>query len=164
MALIFPCMFVIFLLTNNMAFPQILKRNFDFLTRALSVAVFRRAVRSSLEALQNVLYENVLVPNKFTTLGAAQFFRDIHAIFAMVDRYIPDGSAGAMAFLSDAAKLLNLPVQIAEGDGGITLKQASDRVFTDGTEARKVLEELGLEMLEPMHARRILGNRVETSE
>lgn len=111
-----------------------------------------------------MLYENVLVPNKFTTLGAAQFFRDIHAIFAMVDRYIPDGSAGAMAFLSDAAKLLNLPLEIGEGEGGITLKQASDRVFTDGTEARKVLEDLGLEMLEPIHARRILGNRIETSE
>lgn len=83
----------------------------------------------------------------------------------MVDRYIPDGSVGAMAFLSDAIKLLNLHVGVPEGqDGGITLKQASDRVFTDGTEARKVLEELGLEMLEPMHARKILGNRVETSE
>lgn len=116
--------------------------------------------------MQNMLYENVLVANKFTTLGATQFLRDIHAIFAMVDRYVPDGSAGAMAFLSDAAKLLNLPLEVAEGESedGITLKQASDRVFTDGTEARKVLEELGLEMLEPMHARRILGNRVETSE
>lgn len=122
-------------------------------------------VRASLEALQNVLYENVLVANKFTTLGAAQFLRDVHAIFAMVDRYVPDGSVGAMAFISDAAKLLNLPVEVADGqEGGVTLKQASDRVFTDGIEARKVLEELGLEMLEPMHARKILGNRVETSE
>lgn len=121
-----------------------------------------------------MLYESVLVANKFTTLGAAQFFRDVHAVFAMVDRYVPDGSAGAtMAFLSDAAKLLNLPVEVAAADdgqegesgaGAMTLKQASDRVFTDGAEARKVLEELGLEMLEPMHARRILGNRVETSE
>lgn len=111
-----------------------------------------------------MLYENVLVANKFTTLGAAQFLRDVHAIFAMADRYIPDSSSGAMAFLSDAVKLLNLPVEIPDDqEGGITLKQASDRVFTDGTEARKVLEELGLEMLEPMHTRRILGNRVETS-
>lgn len=143
---------------------QIIKRNFDFLTRSLSTAIFRRVVRSALEALQNIFYENVLVTSKFTTLGAAQFLRDIHAIFAIVDRYIPDGSA-VMAFLADAARLLNLPVEAPEGEeNAMTLKQASDRVFTDGTEARKVLEELGLEWLEPMHARRILGNRVENSE
>lgn len=144
--------------------PQILKRNFDFLAHALSTAVFRRIVRKALESLQDSLYETVLAANHFTTLGAAQFFRDVHAIFAMVDRYIPEGSA-AMAFLSDALRLLNLPVEAPEGDeGAMTLKQASDRVFTDNTEARRVLEELGIEMLEPGHARRILQNRVENSD
>ncbi|CAN8105034.1 unnamed protein product [Discula destructiva] len=142
---------------------RILKRNFDFLARALSTAVFRRIVRRALEGLQNSLYTNVLVGNHFTTLGAAQFFRDVHAVFAMTDRYIPDGSA-AMDFLSDAVQLLNLPVELPEGqEGGMTLSQASDRVFTDNNEARSLLEELGLEMLEPGHARRILQNRVENS-
>lgn len=70
-----------------------------------------------------------------------------------------------MAFLSDAVQLLNLPVELPEGqEGAMTLKQANDRVFTDNSEARKVLEELGLEMLEPAHARRVLQNRVETSD
>lgn len=91
----------------------------------------------------------------------------MQAIFAMVDRYIPDGSA-AMAFLSDALRLLNLPTEAPEGpegnEGVMALKQASDRVFTDNTEARRVLEELGIEMLEPGHARRILQNRVENSD
>lgn len=119
-------------------------------------------VRKSLEAIQDTLYEQVLVVNHFTSLGAAQFLRDVHAIFGTVDRYIPDGSA-AMAFLGDAVQLLNLPAELAQ-DSGLTLKQASDRVFTDNNEARKLLEELGLEMLEPSHARRVLQNRVENSD
>lgn len=142
---------------------QILKRNFDFLAHALSTAVFRRVARKALEFLQANLYENVLAANRFTTLGAAQFLRDVHAIFSMVDRYIPDGSA-AMAFLADAVRLLNMPLAVAEGEVGMTLKQASDRVFTDNSEARKVLEELGIELLEPQHARRVLQNRVENSD
>lgn len=143
---------------------QILKRNFDFLARALSTAIFRRVVRRALEALQDTLYDNILAGNRFTTLGAAQFLRDVHAVFATVDRYVPDGTA-VMAFLSDAVQLLNLPVELPEGqEGGMTLKEASDRVFTDNNEARRVLEELGFEMLEPAHARRVLQNRVETSD
>lgn len=106
----------------------------------------------------------MLVGNRFTTLGAAQFLRDVHAVFAMVDRHIPDGSA-AMAFLGDAVRLLNVPAEAPEGQEGVlTLKKASDRVFVDNHEARKVLEELGIEMLEPGHARRVLQNRVENSD
>jgi hypothetical protein len=59
-------------------------------------------------------------------------------------------------------RLLNLPVE-SEG-GGLTLKQASDRVFVDNDEARKVLEELQLESLTPQNARYILQRRVENSE
>ncbi|KAF3763655.1 hypothetical protein M406DRAFT_279700 [Cryphonectria parasitica EP155] len=146
---------------------SILKRNFDFLSHALSTAIFRRVVRRALESLQDNLYEHVLVANRFTTLGAAQFLRDMHAIFAIADRYVHDGSSAAMAFLADALRLLNLPVEVvAEGQEvqGMSLKQVSDRVFVDNSEARRVLEELGLEMLEPQHARRILQNRVENSD
>lgn len=96
-------------------------------------------------------------------------------MFATVDRYVPDGSASAMAFLGDAVRLLNLPVDRdpggqgeegqAEGVGGaMTLKQASDRVFMYNEEARAVLEELGIDTLEPTHARRVLQNRVENSD
>lgn len=106
----------------------------------------------------------MLAGNRFTALGAAEFFRDVHAVFAMVNRYIPDGSA-AMAFLSDAVQLLNLPEALPEGhESGMTLSQASNRVFTDNNEARSVLEELGLETLDPAHARRVLQNRVENSD
>lgn len=68
-----------------------------------------------------------------------------------------------MASLQDGMRLLNLPV---ESDGGdLTLKEASDRVFMDNDEARRVLEELQLDALtQPQNARYILQRRVENSE
>lgn len=99
--------------------------------------------------------------HSFTALGAAQFTRDLHALFALVERYIPEGS-GTLGSLSDAVKLLNLPVEAQ--DGVIPLKQAADRVFTDNTQAKRLLEELELGSLTPANARQILQRRVENSE
>lgn len=98
----------------------------------------------------------------FTSLGAAQFMRDLHALFSLVERYIPDG-ASYLSSLNDAVKLLNLPVEPAQ-EGIVSLKQATDRVFTDNTEAKKLLEELEVESLTPANARHILQRRVENSE
>ncbi|KAK2608003.1 hypothetical protein N8I77_006641 [Diaporthe amygdali] len=140
---------------------RIIKRNFDFLTHAVSAAVVRRVIRKALDSLQDTLWGDVLRKNKFTALGAAQYMRDLHAMFAMVDRYVPNASE-AMATLADAVKLLNLPVEAQEGF--MSLKQASDRVFTDNSEARKVIEELGVDTLEPGNARMILQRRVENSD
>jgi hypothetical protein len=69
-----------------------------------------------------------------------------------------------MGNLRDALVLLNLPV-VSETDGdGMSLQQASNRIFTDNTEAKKVLEELDMETLTPANARQILQRRVENSE
>lgn len=65
-----------------------------------------------------------------------------------------------MTQLQEGAQLLSLPL---EAEGGFTLELASDRIFTDNVEARKVFEELGIETLEPANARRILQSRVENS-
>lgn len=138
-----------------------MRRNFEFLFRALSTAVFRRILRESLEKLQDVLWTDVLMRQSFTTFGAAQFMRDIHAILSLVERYVPDGPS-ALLSLHDGIKLLNLPVEPREGV--MSLKQASDRVFTDNTEAKKVLQELDIETLTPANARHILQRRVENSE
>jgi hypothetical protein len=99
--------------------------------------------------------------HKFTASGAAQFARDVHAISALVERYIPDGS-GSLGSLSDALRLLNLPLEAQEG--GMSLKRATDRVFTDNAEAKKVLEELEVVTLTPANARQILQRRVENAE
>ncbi|KAI1385702.1 TIP-1 family-domain-containing protein [Hypoxylon trugodes] len=139
----------------------ILKRNLAFLATTLSTAVYRRVWRESLEKLQDMLWTNVLLTQSFTTLGAAQFARDLEAIGSLIDRNIPDGSI-ALGTLQDGIQLLNLPLE-AE-NGGVTLQQASDRVFTDNAEAKKLLAELGLESLTPVVARKILQRRVENSE
>lgn len=97
----------------------------------------------------------------FTTLGATQFIRDTDAISSLISRYIPDGSA-AFGTLQDGLALLNL--QVEAKDGAVSLQQATDRVFTDNTEAKKLLSELGLESLTPANARKILQRRVENSE
>jgi hypothetical protein len=108
-----------------------------------------------------MLWGDVLLRQNFTTLGAAQFLRDLQAIFSLVDRHIPDGSL-IMGTLQDGAQLLNLPTE--SSSGGVTLQQASDHIFTDNTEAKKTLAELDLELLTPANARKILQRRVENSE
>lgn len=111
-----------------------------------------------------MLWTDVLMRQKFTAFGAAQFLRDLTAIFALVERYIP-GGLGPLASLDDAVRLLNLPVEppkSQEGEeAGMSLKQATDRVFTDNAEAKQVLEELSIETLTPANARHILQRRVE---
>ncbi|KAI8631547.1 RINT-1 family protein [Xylariaceae sp. FL1651] len=140
---------------------KVLKRNLAFLVSALSTAVFRRVWRVALEKLQDLLWGEILMRQNFTTLGAAQFVRDLQAIVSLVDRYIPDGSL-IMNTIQDGVQLLNLPIDSI--NGGVTLRQASDRIFTDNTEAKKILAELDLESLTPANARKILQRRVENSE
>ncbi|WZH46397.1 TIP-1 family-domain-containing protein [Fusarium acuminatum] len=141
---------------------RILQRNFDFLVKALSTAAFRRVWREALIKLQDHLWQTVLMRQSFTTYGATQFRRDGVALVAVVERYIPNGSS-VLDSLTEGMQLLSLPVETGEA-GGLTLKEASDRVFTDNEEARKVLEELHLEELSPQSARNILQRRVENNE
>ncbi|KAK1766496.1 TIP-1 family-domain-containing protein [Phialemonium atrogriseum] len=149
-------------ITAELAEPlRILKRNLEFLSRALGTAVFRRIWRSALDRLNMLLWSEVLMSQSFTTYGAAQFARDLHAMFSTLERYIPDGS-GSLRSLEDAVRLLNLPIEPQEGV--TSLKQATDRVFTDNTQAKKLLEELELDSLTPANARQILYRRVENSE
>lgn len=140
---------------------RILNRNFDFLVKAVSSAAFLRAWRIALTKIQDLLWNDVLLRQSFTTLGAAQFLRDGAAVFALIERYIPSGSS-RLETLHEGMRLLSLPVEAEEG--GMTLKDASDRVFKDNEEARKVLEQLGLTALTPPNARQILQRRVENNE
>ncbi|KAK3941362.1 RINT1-like protein [Diplogelasinospora grovesii] len=149
---------------------RILKRDLDFLSRALGTAVFRRIWRDALEKLNSMLWGDVLMSHRFTAFGAAQFQRDVHAICSLVERYIPGGGSSGLGSTCDALRLLTLPVdQGSQVDGEeqaplTTLKRATDMVFTDNTEAKKVLEELAIDLLSPANARQILQRRIENSE
>ncbi|RYP33753.1 hypothetical protein DL767_004620 [Monosporascus sp. MG133] len=125
---------------------------------ALSTAVYRRIWREALENLQEMLWTDVLMTHSFTTLGAGQFVCDLQAIASLVDRHIADGSA-ALGMLEEGARILSLPLE--PDSGTMSLQQACDRFFTDNTEAKKALEELGVETLTPANARNIVQKRVE---
>jgi hypothetical protein len=122
----------------------------------------------ALDKLQDLLWSSVLLKQSFTTLGAAQFAHDGAAIFSLVEHHIPGGS-GVLESVREGMQLLNLPAagsaDSTEGSAPrLTLKEASDRAFTNNDEARKVLEELRLEALTPVNARYILQRRVENGE
>ncbi|KAL8404544.1 hypothetical protein RB594_009409 [Gaeumannomyces avenae] len=149
---------------------RIIKRNLDFLHRALSTAAFRRVWREALDKLNDALWDGVLMGHSFTAFGAAQFARDVQAVVSLVERYIPDGSAMLLS-VQEGIRLLSLPLDAPEyadgsttrGQSVITLRQANDRILMDEADARKLLEELGVEMLTLANARHILQRRVEVS-
>jgi RAD50-interacting protein 1 len=105
-----------------------------------------------------MLWTDVLMKHNFTTLGSAQFLRDLQAIASVVDRHIPEGSI-ALNTIMDGARVLSLPLETE--NGALSLQAACDRFFTDNAEAKRVLEELGIETLTPANARNIVQKRVE---
>ncbi|OAR05765.1 hypothetical protein LLEC1_02429 [Akanthomyces lecanii] len=141
-----------------------LKDNFDFLHRALSSASYRRVWHGTLSKLQDLLWHSVLMKHHFTTLGAVQFAHDGQALAAVIERHLTGGSS-ALEELREAMELLRLPVTLPEDvTEGLTLKQASERAFTDNDAARTLLEEMQLQSLTPVNARQVLQRRVENNE
>jgi RAD50-interacting protein 1 len=135
-----------------------------FLHKALATAPFRRIWREALNSLQDLLWNEVLIRERFTTLGAAQFYHDLTAIWAVIDDYIAGGSSSALGMLKlrEGAQLLNLPV--VERDGPMSVSSAYNRVFADNAEAKKVIDELGFSTITYIEARLVLQRRVEASD
>jgi RAD50-interacting protein 1 len=134
-----------------------------FLHKALGAASFRRIWHEALDTLQDLLWNDILMRERFTTLGAAQFFRDLTALWAVIDNYIVDGSLSALGMpkLREAVSLLNLPIEAR--DGVMSLSSTYERIFSNNTEAKKVIDELGFSTISYQEARRILQRRVEAS-
>ncbi|PHH52784.1 hypothetical protein CFIMG_003822RA [Ceratocystis fimbriata CBS 114723] len=137
-------------------------RNLEFLSKILGSAPLRRTWRDALDKLQFSLWSDVLTRQNFTAYGAAQFARDVEAVCSVIERYIP-GASSSINSLAEGSRLLNLPIESSE-ENPLTLKKVTDMVFTDNTEAKKVLSELGMENLSPVNARNILERRVETQD
>jgi hypothetical protein len=133
----------------------------SFLHRALATAPFRRIMHEVLDSLQDSLWSDVLLREKFTRLGAAQFYRDLNAVWALIDVYITDGSSSALGMprLREALVLLNLPEKAEEG--GLAYGEAYERVFADNTKAKELLEGLGFRTLTYLEARQVLERRQE---
>lgn len=108
---------------------------------------------------------------KFTKLGAAQFYRDLAAVWELVDVYITDASTSSLGMpkLREACILLNLPERCtrrlseagegAEMDTRMSLEEATEKVFADNTMAKEVLDSLHFRNLSPQEARQVLDRR-----
>lgn len=139
-----------------------------FLGRALAAAPLRRIWRQAFESLQDLLWNELLMNQDFTTTGAARFLGDLAAMQITItsDSMPAQGSLFSMPKLAEGAKLLNLPLEVAEDGKGakVSLKDANVRMFASSQEAAKVLEELGLDQLSIADARHVLARRVEGTD
>ncbi|KFY10064.1 hypothetical protein V492_05220 [Pseudogymnoascus sp. VKM F-4246] len=138
---------------------QILERDMSFLHNALATATFRRIFGEVFEFLGESIWRDVLMREKFTRNGAAQFYRDLSATWSLIDNYIANGSSSdlGMPKLREAATLLNLP-DTAQ-DGLMSFTDASDRAFASNAGATGVLEELHFKNLTYNEVRLVLDRR-----
>lgn len=135
----------------------------SFLYKTLAYPPFRRVWRSSFDYLQDLLFQEVLVKQDFSSLGSARLMQDILAIQSVVESCIDTQrsvSVLGMEKLMEGAALLSLPVE-TEGEQ-ISLKEAYQGIFA-GEGAEPMLKKLGLLRLSNFEAKRIIQHRVEAS-
>lgn len=144
-----------------------------FISRVLAVAPRRRVTHKLLLAVQTYVWDNILMRNTFSTLGAAQLKLDIENICSTVD--ITIGVAGNEASsistiqkLKDALGLLNLkitpkrePSESSVVPSELGLWDVEKQLFADNESARNVLLVLGIETLTEQEARSVMEKRVE---
>jgi hypothetical protein len=131
-----------------------------FLRDTISHAAYRRVWRECFNSLQDLLFDEVLVKQTFTTLGAARLLSDVDAIQGTVESVSRGaGAALSMPRLKDGVTLLNLP--ILSENGRMSLKKACEDIFETNAQAYAALEELDITKLTLLQARKILQNRVE---
>ncbi|EKG17030.1 RINT-1/TIP-1 domain-containing protein [Macrophomina phaseolina MS6] len=154
-----------------------LTSSFAFLHRALARAPLRRIAREAAKAIEQGVWDGILMRHSFSTAGAAQLKADIGAVGEVLDRWVGEGcAAGGLRKVREGVALLGLPVrgkgaagvEEEEGGGGgsdaggqMALWDVEKRVFADNEQARQVLEELGFDSLTEAEARAVLERRVE---
>lgn len=130
-----------------------------FLRLTLADAAFRRLWRAPLDTLEDMLFRDVLLVQDFTTLGAARFMQDVSAIQSVIDSSYGSKARLSVPKLTEAAALLNLPLEAEEGQ--MDLKNARDQIFGNSQQAAEALVTLGVNHLTVGEARLVLAKRVE---
>ncbi|KAH8661474.1 RINT-1 family protein [Tricladium varicosporioides] len=152
-----------FVVTAELDQPlQIMKQNMAFLYKTLAYPPFRRVWRAAFDNLQDLLFQEVLTGQDFTTLGAARLMQDVLAIQSVVESIVnstTSGSTLSMPRLREGVALLNLPIESEEG--GMALKEASEEIFATNSQAEAAIKKLGFTRLTNYDARRILQRRME---
>jgi hypothetical protein len=139
-----------------------------FLGRVLSPASLRKLTKHFCVAVQNEIYNNVLLATTFSSSGAAQLKRDFVAIQKAVESATKvDGVVGnSMKLLEESVALLSLPVVAEEGGEGMakwSLWDAERELFTSNEAARAALAAMELEYVGENEARAVLKRRAELS-
>ncbi|RDW63962.1 hypothetical protein BP5796_10464 [Coleophoma crateriformis] len=145
---------------------QVQEENLKFLRKALGQSVLRRIWRECLEELQDLLWNEVLLKQTFTTLGAAQFQRDLKGIKDGIRNNLRPirGTDFELPKLTEGLELLNLPVDMPEGHSGMTIKDAASKCLGNSADAQEVLQQLGFNVLSVLDARNVLARRVEVMD
>jgi hypothetical protein len=128
-----------------------------FLQKTLSSGQFRHVWRHVMISMQELIWNELLVKQDFTTLGASRLSHDLNAI----ERLAVD--TADMEKLRQGIVLLNLPLLVQE-DSAITLTDASAAIYATNSQANEVLKRLKLDQISRADARAILARRVEASE
>ncbi|MCJ1477058.1 hypothetical protein MMC13_005729 [Lambiella insularis] len=151
---------------------QLLSLYMSFLSNVLAEAPLRRMCRHLMIAIQSFLWDKVLMRNKFSISGIAQFTRDLYAFWEIFDKCIAPGQGEmGMKKLREAVELLSIPAAAVNNPNDdaedskedLGIWEVEKRIFRDNESAREVLEELGLEVLTEAEARNVLERRIELS-
>lgn len=136
----------------------------SFLHKTLATPYFKHIWRDCLDTLQEMLWNELLLRETFSTLGAAQLMRDLKSILAVVSSFLAEGSRSylGMPKLREGVELLNLPLEA--GEGTVLISEASNDIFANNKLAKNMLIKLGFTSIDYKDAREILKRRVEISD
>ena len=119
--------------------------------------------------VQELIWNELLLKQDFTTLGAARLSHNLSAI----KRLAVDGP-DMMRKVHQGVLLLNLPIvpddpttsqdPVVQDGSMISLTEASNAIYATNAQADEVLHKLGLDEISRTDARAILARRVEASE
>ncbi|ATZ47313.1 hypothetical protein BCIN_02g06050 [Botrytis cinerea B05.10] len=143
---------------------QVMKEKMAYLEKTISYPAFMRIWRQAISALEDLLFNEVLLRQDFTTLGAARFSQDLKGIQTIIGNYLPsEGTAFMMPRLTQGIALLNLPIE-APDEGGMSLSEAAEKIYAGRNECEGVLRRLHMDLLDNPSARQIILRRVEAND
>ncbi|APA14121.1 hypothetical protein sscle_12g088910 [Sclerotinia sclerotiorum 1980 UF-70] len=143
---------------------QIMKEKMAYLEKTISFPAFMRIWRHAVSALEDLLFNEVLLKQDFTTLGAARFAQDLKGIQSIIGAYLPlENTVFMMPRLTEGAALLNLPIEVSDMET-LSLSEAAEKIYAGREECEEVLAKLHMKMLDNPTARQIILRRVEANE
>lgn len=142
-----------------------MKEKMAYLEKTISYAAFMRVWRQAISVLEDLLFNEVLLKQDFTTLGAARFSQDLKGIQSIISAYLPssEGSTYMMPRLTEGIALLNLPIE-ASDEKDLTLSEAAEKIYAGREECEGILNRLHMNILDNPSARQIILRRVEAND